>query len=103
MLIQSSLAHDGHRVVGWEIAAIIGQLHESITADQAVRRVAGDEIDLTVDQGTVGERQIHLSYLLKMEAVDLGETRIAVGPRHEILTKAGAPLRRDLGRIADGF
>ena len=59
--------------------AIIVQLHESIAADQAVRRVAGDEIDLTFRQSAVSERQIHLAYLLEMEAVGFGETRIAVG------------------------
>src|SRR5262245_33814660 len=103
MLVQSSSADNWYSIVRWKIVAIIDELHEAVAADQAVRGVPGDKIDLTFGESTVSERQIHLSYLLKVEAVGLGETRIAVRPRHEILTKARAPLRRDLGRIADGF
>ncbi len=98
------LANDRHGVVGRKIVAIVGEADEMERVDEAVGGIAGDDVDLFVDESAINEAEIHHAGRLgEMQAVALDEAAIAVGTLEKFVADAGAPSRRDRNDVGDGF
>ena len=85
-------AHDERRLVGREVAAVVLEHGEVQRRDQAVGRVAGDDVDLSLRERRVEEAEVHLDAgrAAKREAVGRGEPREAVGALQELVAEARA-------------
>src|SRR5215469_7965829 len=71
--------------------------------DEAIGGVAGDQIYLLVLQGPRQQTKIHDARRLgKMQVIGGNQSLEAIGPLHEFVAKAGAPMRRVGGSFGDG-
>ena len=99
---QDRAPRHGHRLVGREEAPIVLELRQPELVDQAVGRVARDQVNLAAGERAVGERQIHLPRRRgEAQPVSPREARVTVLTRHEILPEARAPARRVPRRVRD--
>jgi len=93
---ESGLANDGDGVVGRKVVAVVGECDKAEGVDEAVRGIAGDNVDLMIEEGAVDEAEVHHVRLPgEVEAVQTGQGAEAVGALEEFVADAGAPLRRD--------
>lgn len=100
---EGGLADDGDGVVGREIAEIVFKSKEMEGVDEAVGGIAGDDIDLMIDQGAIEEAEVHdLRRGREMEAVTLAPPGEAVGALEEFVADADAPWGNDGGEIGHG-
>jgi hypothetical protein len=96
-------AHQRDGLIGREVVEIVGEDGEAEGADGAVRRVAGDDIDLVVGEGAVEQAEIHgAGRAGEVQVVCGGEAGQAIGARLELVTDAKAELRGDAGGVGDG-
>src|SRR6266567_1983138 len=97
---ESGLANDGDGVVGRKVVAVVGEGDKAEGVDEAVRGIAGDNINLMIEEGAVDEAEVHHVRLPgEVEAVQTGQGAEAVGALEEFVADAGAPLRRDRSDI----
>src|SRR6266705_2276277 len=93
---ESGLANDWDCVVGRKVVAVVGEGDKAEGVDEAVRGIAGDNIDLMIEEGAVDEAEVHHVGLPgEVEAVQTAQGAEAVGALEEFVADAGAPLRRD--------
>ncbi|MEZ5980081.1 MAG: hypothetical protein R3F34_17975 [Planctomycetota bacterium] len=89
---QHGAAHDRRRVVGREEVAVVLE-HAHVVLEQfAVGRVRVDEVRLAARECGVREAVLHRAHATELEAVELGESGVAVGAVVEL----DAEGRRDL-------
>ena len=87
------LPNDRHGVVWREIVPVVDEGDEAKSVDEPVGRVAGDDVYLMIDEGTVDKSEVHdFGRFCEMQAVVLGEARKSVGAFEEFVADAGAPL-----------
>src|SRR5467141_2322716 len=99
---EGGLADDGDGVVGREIVAVVFEGDEAEGIDEAIGGVAGDDVDLTIDQGAVDEAEIHhFGRFGEMKIVAIAPAAEAVGALEEFVADAGAPFGGDGSDIGD--
>jgi hypothetical protein len=77
---ERGLADDGDGVVWREVMAIVFEGDEAEGVNEAVGGVAGNDVDLTIDEGAVDEAEIHhFGRFGEMKIVAAGEAAEAVG------------------------
>src|SRR5258708_29190792 len=91
---EGGLADDGDGVVGREIVAVVFEGDEAEGIDEAVGGVAGDDVDLMINEGAVDESEVHdFGGSGEAEAVIFAEAGKTVGALEEFVADAGAPFR----------
>jgi hypothetical protein len=99
---ERGLADDGDGVVGRKVVAVVFEGDESKRVDEAVRRIAGDDVDLMIDESAVDEAEVHdFGRFGKTEIVAIAQRAEAVGAFEEFVANAGAPLRGDGRDVGD--
>jgi len=97
------MADDGDGVVGREIVAIVFEGDEMEGVDQAVGGIAGDDVDLMIDEGAVKEAEVHdIGRSGEAEIVAGAPAGEAVGALEEFVADAGAPLGGDGSEFGHG-
>ncbi len=97
------VADDGDGVVRREIVAIIFEGDEMEGVDQAVRGIAGDDVDLMIDEGAVEEAEVHNVWRSgEMERVTIAPAGETVGSLEEFVANTGAPLGSDRSEVGHG-
>lgn len=98
-------ADDGNGVVGREIAEIVFESDEVERVDEAVGGIAGDDIDLMIDESAVEKAEVHdVRSGGEMEGVPLAPAGEAVGALEEFVADADAPFGsygREIGHGAE--
>jgi len=95
-------ANDRYGVVGREIVTIVGEADEMERIDEAVGGIAGDDVDLFVDERAVDEAEIHDARGRgELKAVALDEAAIAVGAFEEFVADTSAPARGDRNDVGN--
>src|ERR1700722_7486554 len=101
---QRVLANDGYGFVWGEIMFVVIEDKQVESGDETIRRVAGDQVHLSVFQGASQETQIHDPGIAgEMQAVVGGKSLVAVGALHEFVAESGAPFWRVRRGLRDGF
>ena len=101
-LHECGLADDGDSIVGREVVAVVGEGDEAKGVDEAVRRVAGDDVDLMIDESTIDQAEVHDSRRFgEMEIVACYEAGEAVGTLDEFVADAGAPFGGDGSEVGN--
>src|SRR6266581_709975 len=97
---ESGLTNDRDGVVGRKVVAVVGEGDKAEGVNEAVRGIAGDNVDLVIEEGAVDEAEVHHVRLPgEVEFVQTGQGAEAVGALEEFVADAGAPLRRDRSDI----
>jgi hypothetical protein len=92
-LREGGLANDGDGIVGREVVAVIGESYQAESIDEAVSGVAGDDINLVIEEGTVDEAEVHdFGRFGEAQAVTFAEAGKTVGALEEFVADAGAPF-----------
>ena len=98
-------ADDGDGVVGREVVFVVDQRDEVEGVDEAVGGIAGDDVDLFVDEGAVDEAEVHdAGRCGEMQAVKLAPATEAGGALEEFVAEAGAHFGsegNDVGCVAE--
>src|SRR6267378_398866 len=99
---ERGLADDGDGVVWREVMAIVFEGDEAEGVNEAVGGVAGNDVDLAIDEGAVDEAEIHhFGRFGEMEIVAIAPAAEAVGALEEFVADAGAPFGGDGSDIGD--
>src|SRR5437899_9868310 len=56
---ESGLANDGDGVVGRKVVAVVGEGDKAEGVDEAIGGIAGDNVDLMIEEGAVDEAEVH--------------------------------------------
>src|SRR6266700_3113334 len=56
---ESGLANDGDGVVGRKVVTVVGEGDKAEGVDEGVRGIAGDNVDLVIEEGAVDEAEVH--------------------------------------------
>ncbi len=98
-------ADDWNGVVGREVVFVVDKGGEVEGVDEAVGGIAGDDVDLFVDEGAVDEAEVHdAGRCGEMQAVKLAPATEAVGALEEFVAEAGAHFGsegNDVGCVAE--
>ena len=77
---ESGGANDGNSVIRRKVMAVVFESDQAERINQAVGGIAGDDVDLMINEGAVDQAKIHdLGGFGEVEAVVLGEAEEAVG------------------------
>jgi len=99
---ESGLADDGDGVVGREVVSVVFEGDEAEGVDETVGGVAGDDVDLMIDEGAVDQAEVHdFGRFGEAEIVAIGPAAEAVGALEEFVADAGAPLGCEGGDVGD--
>jgi len=99
---ERGLADDGDGVVWGEVMAIVFEGNEAEGVDEAVGGVAGDDVDLTIDEGAVDEAEVHdFGRFGEMKIVAIAPATEAVRSLEKFVAYASAPFGCDGGDIGD--
>lgn len=98
--LERGIANDRDGVIWWKIMAIVIERNEVERVDETVGGIAGNNIDLAIDKGTINEAEVH-------DAGSGGEVKIiaiapaakTVGAFKKLIADADAPLGGDSGEI----
>ena len=98
------MANDGDGVVGREIVAIVFEGDEMKRVDEAVGGIAGDDVDLMIDESAVEEAEVHdVGRSGEVETVAIAPAAEAVGAFEEFVADAGVPLGSDWSDIGHSY
>ncbi len=87
------LANDGDGVVGREVVAVVLESDKAEGINEAVGRVAGDDVHLMIDEGTINKAEVHdFGRSCEMEIVAVAPAAEAVGALEKFVADARAPL-----------
>src|SRR5579859_796009 len=96
-------ANDGDGVVGREIVEIVFEGDKVKRVDEAVSRIAGDDIDLMIEESAIEEAEVHDVWLRgEVESVAAAPAAESVGAFEEFVADAGAPPGSDGGEVGHG-
>jgi hypothetical protein len=102
-LRKGGLADDGDGVVGRKVVAVVFEGDEAEGIDEAVGGIAGDDVDLTIDEGAINQAEIHDAGLPgEVQGVAVAPTAEAVGALEKFVADAGVPFGcegRDVGNF----
>jgi len=91
--LESGAANDGNGVVGREIVAVVFEGDEAEGVDEAVGGIAGNDVDLMIDEGAVDEAEVHDARLPgEVEGVAVAPAVETVGTLEEFVADADAPF-----------
>ena len=97
------VANDGDGVVRREIVAIVFEGDEMERVNQAVGGIAGDDVDLVIDEGAIEEAEVHdVWWSGEVERVAITPAAEAVGTLEEFVADTGAPLGSDGSEVGHG-
>jgi len=92
------VADDGDGVIGREIVEIVFEGNEVERVDEAVGGIAGDDVDLMIDEGSIEEAEVHdIGRGGEVEIVAGTPAGEAVGAFEKFVAYAGVPLGSDGG------
>ena len=90
---ESGLANDGDGVVGRKVVAVVGEGDKAEGVDEAIGGIAGDNVDLMIEEGAVDEAEVHdFGRFGEVEIVAIAPATEAVGTLEEFVADAGAPF-----------
>jgi len=96
------LTNDRYGIVWREIVAVVREADQMERVDEAVGGIAGDDVDLLVDERSVDKAEIHNARSRgELKAVALDEAAIAVGAFEEFVADTGAPARSDRNDVGN--
>jgi len=96
-------ANDGNSVVRREVVEIVFESDEVKRVDEAVGGIAGDDIDLMIDESAIEEAEVHdVGLRGEVESVTSAPTAETVGALEEFVADTGAPLWGDGGEVGHG-
>src|SRR6202142_2548738 len=94
MIGQRLLANYGDGFIRREIVLVVTEHEQVERGDEAVGRVAGDEVNLGVLESAGEEAEVHdAGRGGEAQAVGCDQALIAVGTLHEFVAESGTPLR----------
>lgn len=98
IFFERGIANDGDRVVRREIMAIVLERDQVERVDETVSGIAGNDIDLPIDECTIDKSRIHdTGSCGKVKIVAIAPAMKTVGALDELVTDSDAPLGRDRG------
>jgi hypothetical protein len=90
---ESGASNNRDGVVGREIVTVVVQSDEAKGIDQAIRRIAGDDVHLMINEGAIDEAEVHDARLAgEMESVAVAPATETVGALEEFVADADAPF-----------
>jgi len=100
---QRGTADDGDGVVGREVVAVVFEGDEVERVDEAAGGIAGDDVDLMIEQGAIEEAEVHDTWLgCEVEIVTGAPAGKTVGALEEFVADAGAPFGSDGSEVGHG-
>jgi hypothetical protein len=100
---KSGATNDGDGVVGREIMTVVFEGDEAERVDEAVGGIAGDDVDLMIDEGAVDEAEVHHARLLgEVEGVAVAPAAETVWALEEFITDADAPFGGERRNVGNG-
>src|SRR5258705_11344293 len=104
MEVESLLANHWDGLVRRKVVTVILKHKEIKNRDQSVGGIASDEIDLLVFKRAIQQAKIHdARWFGEAQAIRGGQAFVAVGPLHELVAEARAPLRSIGGGLRNCF
>ena len=104
MACQHLRPNDRHGFVRREVVAIVFQNEQIQRGDQSIGGISRCEVHLLVLESARQQAQVHDARGLgEAQAVGCGQALVTIGTLHELVTEAGAPLRRVGGCLGDGL
>jgi hypothetical protein len=101
-LREGGLPDDGDGVVGREVVAVVFEGDEAEGIDEAVGGVAGDDVDLMIDEGAIDQAEIHdAGLLVEVQGVAVAPSAEAVGALEKFVADADAPFGREGNDVGD--
>lgn len=93
---ESGMANDGDGVIGREIVEVVVERNELQRVNETVRGIAGDYVDLMIDERAIEEAEVHDPGLRReVEGVAIGPAAKAVGTLEEFVAYADTEPRSD--------
>ena len=101
-LLESGLPDNGDGVVGREVVKVIDEGDEAEGVDKAVGGIAGDDVNLMIEEGAIDEAEVHdFGGFGKAEMVAGAEAGEAVGALEKFVADAGAPFGGERGDVGE--